>query len=184
MIIPEKYLWFVCDEYADKDNEPRPTFESTSFVTTGEPLDLNILIKQRWANIASIEDKSLKAQIIKGSFPNIPINTLAKIIKWQPLRFWLQTPEERERIRMVSRSAPNNQKQKIQNEKLSKGCLICGYNKCAAALDFHHIDASTKTNRVSKIYNADQALEEASKCVVLCKICHVELHTGLIQLPK
>jgi len=26
----------------------------------------------------------------------------------------------------------------VNNYKSSKGCAICGYNKCASALDFHH----------------------------------------------
>jgi hypothetical protein len=61
--------------------------------------------------------------------------------------------------------------QKRQEYKLKHGCSRCGYNKCAASLDFHHIDPKTKKHRVWLPYG-----EEFEKCVLICKNCHYEEH--------
>jgi len=64
--------------------------------------------------------------------------------------------------------------------KLSKGCAICGYNKCGAALEFHHIDADEKIGTIAVLINKnvdmDVITEEIKKCIVLCANCHRELH--------
>ena len=74
-------------------------------------------------------------------------------------------------------------KQYINNYKLSKGCAICGYKKCAEALVFHHINNGNKEFDVSRIAkcggNIEKIKSEISKCMVLCSNCHVELHTKL-----
>jgi hypothetical protein len=55
--------------------------------------------------------------------------------------------------------------------KTNRGCVRCGYNKCAAALDFHHRDPKTKSSRIWKVTS-----EEISKCDILCSNCHHEVH--------
>jgi hypothetical protein len=56
-------------------------------------------------------------------------------------------------------------------------CCRCGYNKCTAALEFHHLDPSQKE---SKIIGSTASLakqrEEAAKCILLCSNCHREEH--------
>ena len=62
-------------------------------------------------------------------------------------------------------------------------CQVCGYNKCNEALEFHHIDESTKEFGLSgstKSFERQKA--EADKCVLLCSNCHKELHAGVITL--
>ena len=63
----------------------------------------------------------------------------------------------------------------IKEYKLSKGCSICGYNKCAAALEFHH-----NGNKGFRIGIANRGLKtikkEIEKCELLCSNCHRELH--------
>lgn len=61
--------------------------------------------------------------------------------------------------------------------KLSSGCSRCGYNKCAAALDFHHLDPSVKERRVTcKMWKSGLGKIEAAKCILVCKNCHMEIH--------
>ena len=63
-------------------------------------------------------------------------------------------------------------------------CAVCGYNKCWAALDFHHIDPATKEMGISdwckshslSKENKATAKAEVAKCVMLCANCHRELH--------
>jgi len=66
----------------------------------------------------------------------------------------------------------------INNYKLSKGCAICGYNKCAEALDFHH--PGDKDIGIARLSNKDKSIKrikkEMDKCVIRCANCHRELH--------
>ena len=58
-------------------------------------------------------------------------------------------------------------------------CLQCEYDKCPAALDFHHINPEEKKFRLSgnELRRAFAALiKEAKKCMLLCANCHRELH--------
>lgn len=63
-------------------------------------------------------------------------------------------------------------------------CQICGYNRCGAALDFHHVDEKQKEFGISaKGYTRswEKVKEELDKCVMLCANCHREVHAGLLQ---
>ena len=66
----------------------------------------------------------------------------------------------------------------INDYKLSKGCAICGYNKCASALDFHHNGDKKFTIGEKSGCNLETLKEEIEKCIVLCRNCHAELHEG------
>ena len=66
------------------------------------------------------------------------------------------------------------------------GCVICGYDRCQAALAFHHLDPASKRMAVSANGKAlaIQALRaEARKCVLLCHNCHSEVGAGLASVP-
>lgn len=58
-------------------------------------------------------------------------------------------------------------------------CQKCGYDKCPAALDFHHRDESEKSFGISKGGNThgwDKLKVELDKCDILCANCHREQH--------
>lgn len=64
-------------------------------------------------------------------------------------------------------------------------CSICGYNKCAQALDFHHLEIGQKDFGISaKGYTRSwsKVKAELNKCVLLCANCHREVHEGITQL--
>lgn len=69
-------------------------------------------------------------------------------------------------------------RQFIQEYKLKKGCSICGYNKCASALDFHHSGDKgfSISNAIRNTKGIRAVTEEIKKCIVLCSNCHRELH--------
>lgn len=66
-------------------------------------------------------------------------------------------------------------KQYINLYKRARGCKFCGYNKCVSALDFHHIGGTEGIN-ISQLTKLEEIKTEVTKCVVLCKNCHAELH--------
>lgn len=57
-------------------------------------------------------------------------------------------------------------------------CSICGYNKCLAALEFHHNDPSQKDINWRKMRNwvFEKIKEELDKCDLVCANCHREIH--------
>lgn len=64
------------------------------------------------------------------------------------------------------------------------GCVICGYDKCMASLDFHHVEPKLKIFPVNRNYiriasSSDKIQEEIAKCVLLCKNCHGEIEEKL-----
>ena len=67
-------------------------------------------------------------------------------------------------------------------------CSVCGYDKCFAAIDFHHIDPNTKEISISAAMQHKPTPEreavlkkELEKCIILCANCHREHHFGLTE---
>lgn len=57
-------------------------------------------------------------------------------------------------------------------------CVRCGYDKCVAALEAHHLDSSTKAFGIAaKGYTRSWEVvkTEADKCILLCSNCHREV---------
>ena len=86
--------------------------------------------------------------------------------------------------------AVNKRRKKIRSMSIAyKGgrCLICGYNKSPAALEFHHLDSSKKDFGISAqgyTRSWEKVKKELNKCVLLCANCHREIHDGVTQLPQ
>ena len=59
-------------------------------------------------------------------------------------------------------------------------CEICGYDKCAGSLDFHHKNPEEKKFHIGRgiglRYNKERILEEIKKCIIVCSNCHREIH--------
>ncbi len=57
-------------------------------------------------------------------------------------------------------------------------CEDCGYNRCAAALIFHHRDPKEKEFQISgKTLAWAKVVVELDKTVLLCSNCHAERHS-------
>ena len=91
-----------------------------------------------------------------------------------------------ERCKMVF----NNRKREIKKQWYEfltvlghTTCSVCGYNKCFAAIEYHHIDPENKKYEIGRLfclafnkYNKEKLLSEIFKCNVLCANCHRERH--------
>jgi ribosomal protein L44E len=91
------------------------------------------------------------------------------------------TADELSELRLKRRRAKSYRSQKKRRrEKKAElvrasgaRCAACGYAGAAAALDFHHRDASTKEFLISSFSGSwEQLVAESNKCDMLCAICH------------
>ena len=58
-------------------------------------------------------------------------------------------------------------------------CIRCGYNKCPAALEFHHREPNEKEfslRDVNEVTLTQKIKAELDKCDLVCSNCHKEIH--------
>jgi transposase len=89
--------------------------------------------------------------------------------------------KRRHRANQVKR---RNGKKELAVQLKGGKCVCCGYNKCIAALELHHLDPRTKEYSSSgwRCLSKERMLEEIKKCVLLCANCHREIHAGIRKL--
>ena len=63
-------------------------------------------------------------------------------------------------------------------------CIVCGYNRCHRGLCFHHLDPNTKSFSIGQGHSRswESMKKELDKCVLLCQLCHCEVHENLIKI--
>lgn len=63
-------------------------------------------------------------------------------------------------------------------------CIVCGWFIDPCGIDFHHLDPSEKSFRVSHNLKGkrEDTDKEIEKCVCLCACCHRLVHKGIIDL--
>jgi len=65
-------------------------------------------------------------------------------------------------------------------------CVICGYSGCQRALQFHHLDPTTKRFHIGHgghTRSLSRSRVETKKCALLCANCHAEVEAGLTAMP-
>ena len=66
-------------------------------------------------------------------------------------------------------------------------CVICGYDRYAGALQFHHVDPAEKSFSLSErglARSLVKARAEVAKCVLLCANCHAEVEGRIATIPR
>ncbi len=74
----------------------------------------------------------------------------------------------------------------IPVEEAGGRCEICGYSRCVAALQFHHVHPGSKRFGLAVgglTRGIDDLRAEASQCVLLCANCHAEVEVGYTVPP-
>lgn len=97
--------------------------------------------------------------------------------------------ERRLRCTKCRAEAVSRRRRKVKEMLIGEAggkCILCGYCRHSAALQFHHVDPATKsfglgvrgiTRSIAKLR------AEAAKCVLLCANCHAELEVGAVSRP-
>lgn len=107
-------------------------------------------------------------------------DNIEKILEWKKQYFLKNIDKIRKYNKEHSREIYQKNRKWVNEYKLYIGCLVCGYNKCAEALDFHHLNDDDKSfnisTKVGKNTNLEIIKKEMEKCIILCRNCHAELH--------
>lgn len=130
--------------------------------------------------------KSLKEKIQELYSKGLSKNSIAKELNCNVATVYYHVGENGKQ-KVLDRSKRNHKtlREKLKQEIFGGKCKICGYDKCLTALDFHHLDPKTKDGGISYYISqgyANKAIEEAKKCILVCRNCHAEIHEGLINL--
>jgi hypothetical protein len=75
-------------------------------------------------------------------------------------------------------------KQKAIEYKGGK-CIICNYNRCNSALEFHHLDPNEKEfgfGNKGSTRGWEKVQAELDKCILVCATCHREIHANYINV--
>lgn len=113
-------------------------------------------------------------------------NCSADNLYWSDYKIVKNEVEKLEKIREKNKRNVIKRRQRIKNRALDyKGnaCLICGYNRCVAALEFHHLNPEEKDFGIAAMYtkNWENIRLELDKCVLLCSNCHREVESGFVS---
>jgi hypothetical protein len=71
-------------------------------------------------------------------------------------------------------------------EEAGGACVMCGFAGHPAALQFHHLDPTTKSFGLGGrglTRSIERLRIEAAKCVLLCANCHALVEVGALHLP-
>ena len=91
----------------------------------------------------------------------------------------------RKAINATAKKRLNKLREYVAQYKLEHGCCICGYKKCAAALDLHHTENDKLFSVSSGMARGKKAiLEEMGKCIIICSNCHREKHEKMKKENK
>jgi len=89
------------------------------------------------------------------------------------------------RCRAAAVAAWRRRVKQILVEEAGGRCRLCGYNRCSAALQFHHLEPAGKEFHLSHqgvSRSLSRARAEAAKCVLLCATCHAEVEAGFTSV--
>jgi IS30 family transposase len=71
-------------------------------------------------------------------------------------------------------------------EEAGGKCVLCSYTRCQRALQFHHLDPTTKQFHLGHgghCRSIARSRIEARKCILLCANCHAEVEAGITEMP-
>jgi transposase len=89
------------------------------------------------------------------------------------------------RCRSEHVSARRRRVKRLLVDEAGGRCILCGYERFIGALQFHHVDPSTKSFALSVqgvARSLEKARAEAAKCVLICANCHAEVEGGVATI--
>jgi 5-methylcytosine-specific restriction endonuclease McrA len=136
-------------------------------------LPLDIICEKLGRSYLSVRRK---AQKMKLSRPRKPLDLEKKRIRQKEAFSRYYKKHSKKVFESKKRSRIKRKKELI--EVMGGKCSRCGYDRCFAALEFHHNLGDKEGNMAHIIKNKskEKALKEIKRCILLCANCHREEH--------
>jgi Homeodomain-like domain len=159
--------------------------EGLSLREIAETLDRSIATVRHWLRRWEIErpDRRCKPQLS----PDAPCEVQMTCLRHGATSFRLDR-RGTYRCKRCAQERVAARRRKVKRILVAEAggrCRMCGYDRCVAALQFHHIDPHGKSFALSDqgvTRGIEKAREEARKCVLLCANCHAEVEAGHVLL--
>ena len=138
-----------------------------------QPIPLEEISKDLGRSKVSVKHKAQRMNLNREWIRfNKPLSNQSRGITDQ--RYYQNNREKIDQRKITRRKELKKEMVKIAGGK----CKNCGYNKCHAALEFHHYEKNKEGNvsTLMKNESRQKLLKEAEKCILLCANCHRELH--------
>ena len=130
--------------------------------------------------------RDLLAKGRKSGRPDV----LAQCAKHGEVRHAVLATERRLRCMKCRAEAVTRRRRNLKETLVKEAggqCVICGYSRHQAALQFHHLDPTSKSFGLGIrgiTRSLDKLREEAKKCVLLCANCHALVEVGAEMVPE
>lgn len=114
--------------------------------------------------------------VMNGSILNKPIKIKTK---------YSDLTHQQKKRKHISNQSYRTRKKEWMVAYMGGCCVRCGYNKCIAALELHHLDPTTKEFSWTELRKQAKAaiLRELAKCILVCANCHREIHWEINNPP-
>lgn len=111
---------------------------------------------------------------------NITCEKCGKILKGRQTKFCSTVCKNDHYQSYIAQQARGLKRKLALIQQLGGQCAVCGYKKNSSALDLHHVKPQDKSFALDlrSLSNRKQSKidTEVSKCILLCRNCHSELH--------
>jgi transposase-like protein len=104
---------------------------------------------------------------------------------WAP---FVRIGDKRYRCGQCNAEAVSERRRRVKETLVREAggaCALCGYDRYAGALQFHHLDPATKAFGLASrglARSLAKARLEVAKCVLLCANCHAEVEAGIATI--
>jgi len=152
----------------------------------GERCGVHLSTVRYWLNAYGLETPRMA--LLRSDLEDRPKYEQRRCRRHGPTRFVRSARGRYRCIRCRSErvAARRRRVKQILVEEFGGRCRLCGYDRFAGALEFHHLDASTKSFSLAQggvARSLARARAEAGKCVLLCSNCHAEVEGGVAAPP-
>lgn len=130
--------------------------------------------------------ENLSLSVMTGNNTGNPSCNICDIVLTEEIRV-----KRKHNIKMCKKCDSKRYIRRMQNRKewaveyMGGCCSMCGYDKCIRALEFHHLDPTTKSKDYDKKFDTwsiDKKKQELDKCIMVCSNCHREIHSKINRI--
>jgi len=163
--------------------------EGISIRGIAEELDLGYSTVRHWLKKLGLEtERAVRRRATEQARREGSRRAYLRCPRHGPTAFFSR-PDGGFRCGKCSSAAVSKRRRAIKRQLVEEAggdCVLCGFKAHPAALQFHHLDPSTKRFHLSQgglTRSIARVRGEAKKCMLLCANCHAQVEAGAKEVP-